>query len=162
MTFCTLLHSLKSPQNVGMIIRSHAAHAGHEVIFTGQALPWQFKKGTEAFSRKLEKQTSIQHIPDPDKAIEYLRRNGFSIVALEISEQSQSLNKFTFPEKTALVVGNEATGLPTSFIKKTDHTVTIPQYAAIGSLNVAVSASIAMYELMKGKEANPIIADEYV
>ena len=43
-----------------------------------------------------------------------------------------------------------------------DHIVTIPQYGAVASLNVAVSASIVMYELMKGQKTNAISGDEFI
>ena len=145
-----------------MIVRSHVAHAGSEMIFTGHALPWQFKKGSESFSRKLEKQVTIRHIPEPMNVVKYLRDNGYSIVAIEICEDSYSIESFNFPEKVALVLGNEAEGLPKEFIEISDYVVTIPQYAPVGSLNVAVSASIAMYELMRGKATNQISGDEYV
>jgi tRNA G18 (ribose-2'-O)-methylase SpoU len=61
-----------------------------------------------------------------------------------------------------LIFGNEAHGLPTEFLDKADSVVTIPQYAAVGSLNVAVSASIAMYELMKQSPIRQIQGDEFV
>jgi len=160
--FCTVLHTLNSPQNVGMIVRSHVAHAGDEIIFTGHDLPWRFKKGSESFSRKLERQVKMKHIPCPDNALEYLRENGYRVVALEIAEESELLNSFVFPKKTALVLGNEAAGLPSEFIRKADNIVTIPQYSSVGSLNVAVSASIAMYELMRGQESGKVMGDEYV
>ncbi|MDE1462858.1 TrmH family RNA methyltransferase [Spartinivicinus poritis] len=159
--FCTVLHSLNSPQNVGMIVRSHIAHGGNEIVFIGHELPWQFKKGSQSFSRKLEKQAEIIHLPNPDDVFEWCMANSYTSVAIEIAEQTSLLNQFTFPEKTALIVGNEADGLPTSFIKKCAHVVTIPQYGPVGSLNVAVSASIAMYELRRGLPAQEIIKDEF-
>lgn len=160
--FCTVLHSLNSPKNVGMIIRSHVAHGGDEVLFTGHQLPWQFKKGSEAFSRKLQQQAEIKHLPNPDDAVAYLRDQGYVVVVIEIAEKAQSLVDFNFPDKVALVVGNEASGVPQTFIQQADQIVSIPQYGAVGSLNVAVSASIAMYELMKGHASRAIAGDEYV
>ena len=164
MKFCTVIHSLKSPENVGMIVRSHAAHNGSEIIFTGNELPWAFKKGSQSFSRKLEKQAEIIYIKDPIEAIEYVRKNGYSPIALEIAENSEFLNTFSFPQKVALIVGSEKDGLPKSFLTLCDSIVTIPQYSSVGSLNVAVSASIVMYELMKKSHLNPakIVGDEYL
>ncbi|MCX4028388.1 hypothetical protein H0A36_21590 [Endozoicomonas sp. SM1973] len=159
--FCTVLHSLNSPQNVGMIVRSHVAHGGSEVVFIGHELPWQFKKGSQSFSRKLEKQAKIIHLPNPDDVFEWCMANSYTPVAIEIAEQTSLLNQFTFPEKTALILGNEADGLPASFIKKCTHVVTIPQYGPVGSLNVAVSASVAMYELRRGDTPWAIARDEY-
>lgn len=159
---CTVLHSLNSPANVGMIVRSHVAHAGELIVFTGHCLPWQFKKGSQAFSRKLEKQARCVHIPEPDEAINFLREEGYSIVAVEIAETAESIRDYNFPNNVALILGNEAHGLPAEFLDKVDSVVTIPQYAAVGSLNVAVSASIVMYELMKQQPIRQIQGDEFV
>ncbi|MDB6061110.1 MAG: hypothetical protein JWM78_1213 [Verrucomicrobiaceae bacterium] len=161
MKFCTVIHSLKSPENVGMIVRSHLAHNGEEIIFTGNDLPWVFKKGSQAFSRKLEKQAVIVHIKDPVEAIKYARNKEFSPLAIEISENSEFINKFSFPNRAALIVGNESEGLSKSFLALCDAVVTIPQYGGVGSLNVAVSASIAMYEFMRTSSPAMIIGDEY-
>ncbi len=160
--FCTVLHTLNSPENVGMIVRSHVAHGGEALVFTGQQLPWAFRKRSEAFSRKLEKQVRIVHIADPDEAIGSLREQGYTIVAIEIAEQATPIDAFDFPDKTALVLGNEGEGLPESFLAQADHIVTIPQYGKVASLNVAVSASIAMFELMRGSRPGAISGDEYV
>ena len=162
MNFCTVLHSLKSPQNVGMIVRSHVAHDGQFVLFTGNSLPWEFKKGSESFSRKLEKQSQIIHIPEPSKAVEFLRSEGFSLISVEISEQSTSICDFEFPSNVALILGNEANGLPLDILEHSDSVVTIPQYGDVGSLNVAVSASIAMYELRRRSAGREIRGDEFV
>lgn len=159
---CTVLHTLNSPQNVGMIVRSHVAHAGELIVFTGHVLPWAFKKGSQAFSRKLEKQARFVHIPEPDDAIHFLHSEGYSIIAVEIAETAESIRDFKFPDNVALALGNEGHGLPAEFLDKADSVVTIPQYAAVGSLNVAVSASIAMYELMKQSPIRQIEGDEFV
>lgn len=150
-SFCTILNSLKSPQNVGMIIRSHVAYGGSEIIFTGLDHPWNFKKGTQAFSRKLENKCEIIHIPDQYKALEWCKENNYSAVALEIAENSTFLDEFSFPGRSAVIVGNEADGLGAQFLKKCSHIVTIRQTSEVGSLNVAVSASTAMYEFNRGR-----------
>lgn len=162
MKFCTVLHSLNSPQNVGMIVRSHTAHGGSEIVFTGHELPWNFKKESQAFSRKLEAQAKIIHIPEPEKAVEYLREGGFEVVAIEINANSNCLASYAFSTKVALVIGNEGSGLPAQFLELCDAIVTIPQYGRAASLNVAVSASIAMYEIMRGQTSLRVCGDEYV
>jgi tRNA G18 (ribose-2'-O)-methylase SpoU len=119
--FCTILNSLKSPQNVGMIVRTHVAFGGSELIITGQELPWKFKKGTQAFSRKLEKLCEIKHIPDQFKALNWCMEKGYSPVAIEIKEKPIFLENFIFPNRAAIVVGNEGSGLEQQFLKICDH-----------------------------------------
>jgi 23S rRNA (guanosine2251-2'-O)-methyltransferase len=48
--FCTVLNRLKSPTNVGMIVRSHVAFGGQQVVFIGDDKPWEFRKGSQSFS----------------------------------------------------------------------------------------------------------------
>lgn len=64
--FATILRELQSPKNVGMIIRSHVALGGGPLVFLGYESPWKFKKGTQAFSRKLEKKCEILNIDNDD------------------------------------------------------------------------------------------------
>jgi hypothetical protein len=51
--FWTALNELKSPENAGMIVRSHVAFGGEELVVIGTE-PWQFKKRAQSFSRRLE------------------------------------------------------------------------------------------------------------
>ncbi len=151
MGFCTILHSIKSPKNVGMIIRSHVAYNGDYLIMTGLEHPWQFKKGTKTFSRHLEDKCNILHIPGPENALAWCKQNKYTTVAVEILDPPKYINTFKFPEKTAFIFGNESDGLENDFLKKCDQVITIPQSGQVGSLNVAVSASISMYEYSKSQ-----------
>ena len=160
--FCTILNAIKSPQNVGMILRSHVAYGGSELIFTGQDDPWKFKKGTQAFSRKLENQCNILHMPDQYDALRWCRSKNYTPIAVEISENACFLDEFSFPDYSAIIVGNEEHGLDIQFLSKCDHIVTIKQIGEVGSLNVAVSASTAMYEFNRNStRVNKIVGDEY-
>ncbi len=160
--FCTILNSLKSPQNVGMIIRSHVAYGGSELIMTGLDHPWKFKKGSQAFSRKLEAQCNILHIPDQYESLKWCKENNYPSIAVEIKEDAFFLDEFSFPKRSAIIVGNEEHGLNTKFIEKCDHVVTIKQIGEVGSLNVAVSASTAMYEFNRSRTSvNKIVGNKY-
>ncbi len=156
MNFCIVLHELQSPQNVGTIVRSHAALGGDKIIITGNELPWRFKKGSQAFSRKLEKLGKIKHSPDLVNTISALRREGYVIIAIEIKEKPQFINQYEFDRPSALIFGNEGKGLSLAIQNICDQVLTIPQYTDVGSLNVGVAASIAMYEIMR-KQGKPVI-----
>lgn len=160
--FCTVLNGLKSPKNVGMIIRSHVAYGGAELIFTGQDRPWHFKKGTHSFSRKLEEHCRILHIPDPFETLTWCRENGYESIALEISEKAFFLDEFSFPLPSAIIVGNEEHGIESEVLSACDHVVTIKQFGPVASLNVAVSASTAMYEIHRfNGQVGPIRKNQY-
>lgn len=154
MNFCIVLHELQSPQNVGTIVRSLAAFGGDKVIITGNELPWRFKKGSQAFSRKLEKLVKIDHSPSIKKTVSSLRDEGYEIIAIEIKEQPKFINQFSFNKPSAFIFGNEGKGLSLDIQKSCDHVLTIPQFTDVGSLNVGVAASIVMYERMR-KQSQP-------
>lgn len=161
--FSTVLHSLKSPQNVGLITRSHVAFGGDKLVFLGYPLPWEYKKGSQAFSRKLEKQCDILHFVSDDKFFEWCNQYQYTPIAMEISAEAKPLPDYKFPKRVALVVGNEALGLPELFLFRCSDNLLIPQFGDVGSLNVAISASIAMYEVTRVRRKWRLVAgDRYV
>ena len=144
--FATVLHNLKSPENTGMIVRTHVAFGGERLVFVGPD-PWRFKKRTQAFSRRLERVTPIVHIPDDDAFFRWCAEESFVPVAIEISENPVYLPRFTFPERPAVIVGHEGRGLPEEFMRRCASVVTIPQFGGVACLNAAISCCIALYEL---------------
>lgn len=52
-------------------------------------------------------------------------------------------------EKLALIMGNEGNGLKASTIEACDYVAKIPMMNGVDSLNVAVAAGIAMWEILK-------------
>lgn len=140
-----VLHNLKSPQNVGAIVRSHRAFGGTHIAFVGSERPWQFKKSTQAFSRRLESQLDIINLPDDAALFDWCDRSGVSCVALEISASATSITEYNFPVDVAIICGNESTGLEESTRVNCVDTIVIPQTGPVGSLNVATACSIALY-----------------
>ena len=82
-----------------------------------------------------------------------LRGQGYSLLGLEQTSQSQPLHEFQFPERCALLLGKEKLGIPTELIRLLDACIEIPQYGFVRSLNVHVSASITVWEYIKQRVA---------
>ncbi|KAL3677602.1 hypothetical protein R1sor_027550 [Riccia sorocarpa] len=74
------------------------------------------------------------------------RREGYSILGLEQTANSVSIEKYLFPEKVVLVLGRESDGIPVDIIHALDTCLEIPQLGVIRSLNVHVSGAIAVWE----------------
>jgi tRNA guanosine-2'-O-methyltransferase len=70
------------------------------------------------------------------------------VLGLEQTPSSVSLNKFAFPEDRPIVLllGKEKEGIPVAFLQEVDQCVEIPQLGIIRSLNVHVSAAVAIWE----------------
>jgi tRNA G18 (ribose-2'-O)-methylase SpoU len=160
--FATVVHNLKSPENVGMIMRAHVAFGGEKFVLIGSE-PWRFKKRAQAFSRRLENICDIIYLPDDDAFFSWCLKENFTPVAIEISETATLLPSFDAPVRPAIIVGHEAHGLPTSFLQRCAHVVRIPQFGPVGCLNAAVSCCIALYEINRLRPGGLKIAgDEYI
>jgi tRNA G18 (ribose-2'-O)-methylase SpoU len=74
------------------------------------------------------------------------RQQGYALVGLEQTSESQSLYTFAFPRRCVLVVGNERHGLTEDELRLLDHLVEIPVYGLPHAHNVATATSMALYE----------------
>jgi tRNA G18 (ribose-2'-O)-methylase SpoU len=72
---------------------------------------------------------------------------------LEQAEDSLNLYQYAQTGPVALVLGNEVTGVSTAVQELADATLELPMIGAKESLNVAVAAGIAMYQLRFGSSA---------
>ncbi|TNM99813.1 hypothetical protein fugu_012846 [Takifugu bimaculatus] len=66
------------------------------------------------------------------------KNEGYCIVGVEQTANSQSLQHYQFPEKTLLLLGNEREGIPANLLQMLDVCVEIPQQGIIRSLNVHI------------------------
>lgn len=81
--------------------------------------------------------------------IKKLKQQGVSIIALETERNSTTLPKFKPQFPMAIIVGNEVTGITEGVLNLADEIISIPMLGKKESLNVAVAASIALYEIRR-------------
>ncbi|XP_029110149.1 probable methyltransferase TARBP1 isoform X2 [Scleropages formosus] len=85
----------------------------------------------------------------PTDLVDFLqlkKREGYCIVGVEQTANSQSLQGYRFPAKTLLLLGNEREGIPANLLQLLDVCVEIPQHGVTRSLNVHVSAALLVWE----------------
>lgn len=73
------------------------------------------------------------------------RQQGYTPIALDLRPPATPLAEMRFPERTVLVLGRELTGIPSAVAAACDHSVVIPQYGVVQSLNVQTAAALAIY-----------------
>jgi tRNA G18 (ribose-2'-O)-methylase SpoU len=81
--------------------------------------------------------------------LEKLRKEGCRLVGLEQTSNSKDLHKYAFERRTALVIGNERTGLTEDVLAQLDHVVEIPVWGLPYSYNVATATTMCLYEYCK-------------
>lgn len=143
-----VVDNVRSAFNVGSLFRTSETGGVAELVTTGiTAHPPNPKLNKTALA-------SVEHVPtrhfdDTMDAIATLRAEGYTIVAMETTSRSQLYTQIDFPEKTALVVGNEITGVDTRVLESADMIAEIPTYGVKNSLNVASALPIVLFEVLR-------------
>lgn len=131
---------LRSNVNLSRIVRAASCCGLTRIVCTGQA------KLDRKIARDGADTITIEvHRTLPPVLME-LRREGYRLVGLEQTTGSQDMHAYEFPRKTALVVGNERTGLTPEQLAPLHHTVEIPVWGLPYSYNVATATAMALYE----------------
>lgn len=76
-----------------------------------------------------------------------LKNQGIKIIALETGKKSKPLPNFKPKFPIALVLGNEIKGVSRGVVALADEVLEIPMHGRKASLNVAVAAAVALYQL---------------
>jgi tRNA G18 (ribose-2'-O)-methylase SpoU len=74
------------------------------------------------------------------------KEEGYQLVGLEQTENSQCIYDFPFQRRTVLVIGNERLGVEDDTLAILDQTVEIPVYGLPYSHNAATATAMALYE----------------
>jgi 23S rRNA (guanosine2251-2'-O)-methyltransferase len=150
-----MLHNIRSMWNVGSMFRTADAAGIEKMILSGYTATPPRK---EIDKTALGAQNSVpwEHHPDPLPLLDAMRRAGIVILGLEIAEGSRLYTDVVpgdFP--LCLVVGNEVEGIEDNVLSRCDGVLEIPQYGTKHSLNVAVAAGIALFELVRILKSRP-------
>jgi 23S rRNA (guanosine2251-2'-O)-methyltransferase len=155
-----VLVDIRSTHNVGSLLRLADCFGTEQVIFTGytpypkipddKRLPHLINKITSSIHKTAlgaEANLPMTVTANINEAIKSLKNRGYQIAAIEQSPNSVNLSEFTLKQPTALLLGNEVTGLPTQILNACDKILEIPQFGKKESLNVSTAAAIALYSL---------------
>jgi 23S rRNA (guanosine2251-2'-O)-methyltransferase len=140
------LQSVEDAVNVGSVFRIADAVRAEKVILTG-ITPRPPDPRIGKSSRFKEKEVAWEYYEKPQEAIKALKEEGYTILALEITDQSHFYYEVEYPEKTCLVVGHEEFGVHKSVLDLCDGAVFIPMFGKGKSLNVHVSLAVLCYHL---------------
>ncbi|TSC79654.1 MAG: tRNA/rRNA methyltransferase SpoU [Candidatus Peregrinibacteria bacterium Gr01-1014_25] len=147
-SICLLCHNVRSLWNVGSFFRTADAFAVERIFLTGYTGKPPRKEitktaiGAEAF-------VAWEHHSDPLPVLERLHRDGWQIVALELTPQAMPMDDFHPGGRVCLVVGHELEGVPQDILAQSDAVIAIPMLGQKESLNVAVAAGIALHHLRR-------------
>lgn len=144
-----MLENIQYARNVGSMFRTADAAGVKELIMTGISHHPPFGKDLEKVSRSKERSVKWQYFESTANAIRYVKKLGFEIVAVEITDQGIDYRDFQFPQKLCLLVGNEAYGVVNKTLETVDSSIYIPMQGKGASLNVSTAAAIALFKAIE-------------
>ncbi len=147
------LDGVEDPRNLGAILRSaYLLGAGGVIIPSNRAaaVTAVVAKASAGASELLP----IAQVGNLVRALEELRDHGVWRVAVHATEQAQSIDAIDGTMPLCLVLGAEGAGVRPLVAKHCDFHAIIPMArSAIGSFNVSVAASLALYEVRRQRAA---------
>jgi tRNA G18 (ribose-2'-O)-methylase SpoU len=144
-----VLDDIRSLNNIGSIFRTADAFRIEGIYLCGiTACP----PHREIHKTALGATDSVdwKYFEDIATALSELKRNSYTILAAEQTDQSIYLNNF-LPEKNqkyALIFGNEVNGISTQALEFADVCIEIPQQGTKHSLNVTISVGIILWDIL--------------
>lgn len=155
-----IAHDMRSAFNVGSLFRTAEGLGVKKIFLTGYT-PYPGSdddKRLPHLSAKLDAQidkTALgatktqpwEYIENIDDVIDDLTKKGVQVVALEQTGRAVAITEFKAPDKVALVLGTEVTGLPKEVLDIIGAHIEIPMYGNKESFNVVQAAAMALFEL---------------
>lgn len=143
-----ILDNVRSLNNIGSVFRTCDAFLIEKIYLCGiTATP----PNKEIHKTALGATDSVawEYEENTLSAVEKLKEQGAYIISIEQAENSTMLNDFqpNGKQKYAIIFGNEVKGVEQEVVSASDEVIEIPQYGTKHSLNISVSAGIAIWEL---------------
>lgn len=140
-----VLDNLYDPHNLSAILRTADALGIQRIVLSGQVPDGVNPRVALGAHRWL----SVERFPDPARAVERLRSEGYLLAATVLDETALSPWAFEPDRPVALVLGNEHDGISKPWLEAAEARLTIPLAGFSGSLNVSVAAALCMHCLLR-------------
>ncbi|GAB2620863.1 rRNA methyltransferase [Paractinoplanes abujensis] len=133
-----------TPGNIGTLIRSADAFGAAAVVVTGHAADPYDPKAVRASTGSLFALPVLQ-LDRPDRLLDWAAAGGVQLVGTD-EHGAVDVADHDLTGPTALLIGNETSGLSAAWREAADVLVRIPITGAASSLNAATAATVILYE----------------
>jgi len=151
-TLGLILERLQDPGNLGTIMRTAVATGVEALWVSEDTVELDHPKVLRASAGSwfyLPKMTC----PDLPQLLTHLQQQGLQVIATLPTAQ-QCYWDLDFSRPSVFVLGNEGNGLSAKLTALADQRVLIPQRQTVESLNVAIAASVLLYEVQRQRWQN--------
>ena len=142
-----VLEAIQDPGNLGTMIRTAEA-AGYDFILASEGT-------VDVYNPKVIRSTmgSVYRVPviythDLKADVEELKEVGIKVYAAHLKGK-HDYNRVSYGSRTAVMIGNEGSGLSDEIAQLSDEYVRIPMQGQVESLNAAIAAALMMFETIQ-------------
>lgn len=146
-----VLANIHDPHNVSAIYRSCDAFGAAKVHLYYTDTP--FPRLGEKSSASARKWVETERFSDRTLLVEALRAQGMQILATACSPLARPFDSYDLTRPTAMILGNEHSGVSPELAEIADGEMYIPMRGMIQSLNVSVAAAVLLAEAARQRSA---------
>ena len=152
--YILILPNIRSAQNVGSMFRTADA-VGIDIVYIVGYTPTPLdkfgRKRSDIAKASLGAEDTIpwKYSKTLLPLIKSLKKDGYTIIAVEQSKDSIHYQKVKRSPKMAFIMGNEVDGIPASILKVCDFVAEIPMAGDKESLNVSVACGVALFGIIE-------------
>ena len=146
-----VLENVFDPHNISAVMRTCDAVGVQELFILNTKIPRHKKWGARS-SSSAAKWLTIHQFDDVDLCFEAVRKRYSRIITTHLSSDASSLYSLDLTQPTALIFGNEHSGVSEEIRQRADGNFIIPQVGIIQSLNISVACAVTLYEAFRQKE----------
>jgi tRNA (guanosine-2'-O-)-methyltransferase len=147
-----VLENVFDPHNISAVMRTCDAVGIEEIFVLNTKIPRHKKWGARS-SSSAAKWLTIHQFEDQQVCFDSLRKKYTTVLTTHLSTDAESLYQLDLTKPTALVFGNEHSGVSEEVRALADGNFIIPQMGMIRSLNISVACAVSLYEAYRQKEA---------
>ncbi len=138
-----VMENVRKPHNLAAVARTLEAVGGLDIHaiteLTSIRLTQMSAGGTKKWIR-------VHKHPSTEQGLNFLKQQGFQIIATSLGENSKDYREIDYTRPTAILVGEELEGISEQAIQMADENISIPMIGMVQSLNVSVASALVLYE----------------
>lgn len=140
--FAVVLENFAHDFNIGSAVRNNNAFVGERVFICGRR-GWD-RRGAVG-THRYEHVTLVANWAE---LVPHLEAGNYTPVVFDNIDGAEDLRDFRWPERPAMIFGQEQIGVSPAALEVAEHVVFIPQFGSTRSINVGVASGIAMYDFV--------------
>ncbi|HSW56780.1 MAG TPA: 23S rRNA (guanosine(2251)-2'-O)-methyltransferase RlmB [Dehalococcoidales bacterium] len=146
-----ILDGMEDPHNLGAILRTADASGVHGLIIREKREVGLTAAVEKASAGALE-YVPVAKVTNLTRTIEYLKGKNIWIIGVDQAGDT-NYSRIDYKPATAIVIGGEGQGLSALVKKACDFLAFIPMRGRVSSLNASVAAGVALFEVVRQREA---------